>query len=213
MPKYKCIIFDCDGVLVDSEPISNAMLVTMAKELGLSIDLDYAYTHFKGNSLKNCIHQISELLGETTPENFEQEFRRRSFEAFEREIKPVKGIKKVLDQLMVPFCVASSGPQHKIKLNLELTNLLPYFEGSIFSCYDIGKWKPAPDVFLLAAETMGFTPKECLVIEDSILGVQAANAGGFDVFGYTAHDYKDELRKISTNTFDNMAKLPLLMNC
>lgn len=210
MYKYKCVIFDCDGVLVDSEPISNGMLVIMANELGLNIDLDYAYAHFKGNSLKNCIFKINELLGKPGPDNFEEEFRRRSFEAFQNEIQPVAGIKDVLDQLDIPFCVASSGPVHKIKLNLELTGLLDYFEGKIFSCYTIGKWKPKPDVFLWAAETMRFSVKECVVIEDSKLGVQAGKSGGFDVYGYAAHDYHNELAQANL-TFSSMDELISLL--
>ena len=210
MYKYKCVIFDCDGVLVDSEPISNGMLVIMVNELGLNIDLDYAYTHFKGNSLKNCIFKINELLGKPAPDNFEEEFRRRSFEAFQNEIQPVAGIKNVLDQLNIPFCVASSGPVHKIKLNLQLTGLLDYFEGKIFSCYTIGEWKPKPDVFLWAAETMGFSVKDCVVIEDSKLGLQAGKSGGFDVFGYAAHDYHNELTQANL-TFSSMDELISLL--
>ena len=212
MTKYKCVIFDCDGVLVDSEPLSNGMLVTMANALGLNLDLEYAYKHFKGNSLKNCMLQIEALLGHDLPSSFEHDFRKASFELFRSEIQPVPGIKEVLDDLSIPFCVASSGPEHKIKLNLELTGLLDYFEDNIFSCYRINKWKPEPDVFIWAAQTMGFVPEECIVIEDSTLGVQAARSGGFDVFGYAAHDYNNELGKESTNTFKDMSNLISLIN-
>ena len=109
--------------------------------------------------------------------------------------------------LNIPFCVASSGPEDKIRLNLQLSGLLPYFENKIFSCYAIQKWKPDPAVFLWAAETMGFKPSECLVVEDSLSGVKAANAGGFDVFGFTAHDYNNELKNEATRTFDSMDML------
>jgi len=115
--------------------------------------------------------------------------------------------------LSIPFCVASSGPENKIRLNLELTGLLPYFESNIFSCYTIQKWKPDPAVFLWAAETMGFQPSECVVIEDSYIGVNAAINGGFDVYGFTAHDYLAELQKNATKTFDSILKLPELLNC
>jgi HAD superfamily hydrolase (TIGR01509 family) len=207
MSKYKCIIFDCDGVLVDSEPLSNQVMVDMANEYGASLDLQYAYNHFKGYYIENCIEKIETLIKKKLPKNFEKEYRRRSFEKFKNEIQPVEGIVELIKNITIPFCVASSGPEHKIKLNLELTGLLPYFENKIFSCYTIGKWKPEPDVFLWAAETMGFQPNECVVIEDSITGVKAALAGGFDVFGYTAHDYSKELESKATMTFKRINDL------
>ncbi len=207
MPSYKCVIFDCDGVLVDSEPLGNQVMVDMANELGAHINLDYAYNHFKGNSLKNCVSQIADLLNAGMPSNFESEYRRRSFEKFKKEIQPVEGSLDLIKNLKIPFCVASSGPENKIRLNLELTGLLPYFESNIFSCYTIQKWKPNPAVFLWAAESMGFQPTECLVIEDSLIGVNAALEGGFDVFGFTAHDYQNELEGKATRTFDRMLKL------
>ncbi|WP_299127236.1 HAD family hydrolase [uncultured Winogradskyella sp.] len=213
MPNYKCVIFDCDGVLVDSEPISNQVMVDLANLAGANIDIDYAYHHFKGNSLQNCMIKITDLIGKEMPFDFEYKFRKQSFEAFKHKIQPIKGVKTVLQNLEVPFCVASSGPVNKIKLNLELTGLISFFkETSIFSCYTVNKWKPDPTVFLWAAETMGFSPKDCLVVEDSPIGVQAAVKGGFDVFGFTAHDYKNELQSMATKTFDDMLKLSLLIN-
>lgn len=211
MSKYKCIIFDCDGVLVDSEPLSNQVMVDIANALGANINLDYAYTHFKGNSFKACACKISELIQKDVPDNLEADYRARSYQKFKEEIKPIEGIETLLQDLKVPYGVASSGPEDKIKLNLELTGLLPYFIDSIFSCYTINKWKPNPAVFLWAAKTMGFSPHECLVIEDSLIGVQAALDGGFDVFGFTAHDYKDELPKKATKTFSSMLALRELL--
>ena len=211
MYKYKCIIFDCDGVLVDSEPIGNEVLVEMTNELGGKIDLDYAYEHFKGNSLHAVVDNISELIGYKLNDDFIPEYRRRSYEAFKEKITPVKGVKDVIKELKIPYCVASSGPVEKIKLNLKLTGLLPYFEDKIFSCYTIQKWKPDPDIFLLAAKTMGFLPEECLVIEDSEIGVQAAKNGGFNVFSYTEHDYNGKLSKVSDKTFNKMSSLPAIL--
>ncbi|SHH25260.1 HAD family hydrolase [Winogradskyella jejuensis] len=211
MSKYKCIIFDCDGVLVDSEPIGNQVLVDMANELGASIDIEYAFKYFKGNSIYDCIKHISSITNRNLTDDFVSEYRKRSYEAFEKQIKPIEGIKSVIQNLDIPFCVASSGPEKKIILNLGLTGLLPYFGGKIFSCYTIQKWKPKPDIFLLAAKTMGFLPEECLVIEDSLTGVEAAKKGGFKVFAYTAHDYNDELSKIADKTFVSMLNLPLLL--
>lgn len=213
MSKYKCVIFDCDGVLVDSETIGNQVMVEMANELGATINLDYALKHFKGNSLKNCVIQIAKLIDDKIPLNFELDYRARSFEKFKSHIQPIEGILDLVKNLEIPFCVASSGPENKIKLNLGLTGLLPYFENKIFSCFTIQKWKPDPAIFLLASQTMGFQPNECVVIEDSSIGVTAAINGGFDVFGFTAHDYDNELKENATRTFDSMLKLPELLEC
>ena len=210
--KYKCVIFDCDGVLVDSETISNTILVEMANENGANIDINYAIKHFKGNSFKGCLKLIEGIIGNPLSQNFEKQFRERTFKAFKKDIKPIKGVKDVLKYLDVPFCVASSGPENKIKLNLEVTGLLKYFDDDhIFSCFSIKKWKPEPDIFLHAAKTMNFIPSECVVIEDSLLGVEAAKRGGFDVFGFTAHDYKDELKNEATLVFNDMQYLPELI--
>tara|TARA_R110002049_G_scaffold206269_1_gene376806 strand:- start:51885 stop:52520 length:636 start_codon:yes stop_codon:yes gene_type:complete len=206
MSKYKCIIFDCDGVLVDSEPISIGILVDMANSYGAQIDLAYGMKHFKGSFMNACEAKISELINGKLPESFQTDYRTKSFQAFKENMKPIVGIKNVLKHLKLPFCVASSGPENKIRLNLELTGLLPYFENNIFSCYAIQKWKPDSAVFLWAAETMGFKPEDCLVIEDSLSGVKAAKNGGFDVFGYTEHDYNNELQHEATKTFDRMDK-------
>lgn len=207
MSKYKCVIFDCDGVLVDSEPIGNQVLVDMANELGASISLEYAFRNFKGHKMQYCADQIKELIPNAFPEDFIPKYRQRSFEAFKADIQPVEGITELIENLKIPYCVASSGPEKKIRLNLELTGLLPYFENKIFSCYTIQKWKPSPAVFIWAAETLGFQPEECLVVEDSITGVSAAKNGGFDVVGYTAHDYNNELKSKANYTFDSMTAI------
>lgn len=211
MSKYKCIIFDCDGVLVDSEPISNGVLVNMANNYGANIDLDYALKHFKGGTIKRVKETIETLIEKKLPDTFEEEYRAISYNAFKENVKPVSGIKEVLTTLEIPFCVASSGPVPKIVLNLELTGLDSFFADNIFSCYTIKKWKPDPAIFNLAAITMGFSNDQCLVIEDSITGVKAAQNGGFDVFGFTAHDYNNELQGECTKTFNDMSELLKLL--
>lgn len=213
MYRYKCVIFDCDGVLVDSEPLSNQVMVDIANELGATIDLEYALRHFKGNSFNSCASQIAQLIGRDVPLDLEHKYRERSFKKFKEEIQPIEGVKELLDSLKIPFCVASSGPEQKIRLNLELTGLIDYFEHKIFSCYTIQKWKPDPAIFQWATKSLGFKTSECLVIEDSLIGVEAAINGGFDVFGYTAHDYNNELQNKATNTFDSMLNLQELLIC
>jgi HAD superfamily hydrolase (TIGR01509 family) len=207
MSKYKCIIFDCDGVLVDSEPISIQILVDIANSYGANIDLAYGMKHFKGSFFDACKNKIAQLTSTPIPNSFEADYRKQSFDAFKKNMQPVKGVQAVLNNLSVPFCVASSGSEDKIRLNLGLAGLLPYFENKIFSCYAINKWKPDPAVFLWAAETMGFEPRDCLVIEDSLSGVRAAKNGGFNVFGFTAGDYNNELESEAERTFKSMGLL------
>ncbi|MEM1327770.1 MAG: HAD family hydrolase [Bacteroidota bacterium] len=180
----QCIIFDCDGVLVDSEALSNRVLIDMAQEQGVTISEDYADAHFQGQFLHHIFDWIAKQSGRPLPKDFEQDYRARTFGLFRTDLQPVDGIREVLEHINLPKCVASSGPLNKIKLNLTVTGLIDYFDGHLFSCYDIGKWKPDPAIFLYAAEKMGFAPSDCLVVEDSLPGVRAARAGGFRVLGY-----------------------------
>lgn len=211
MKTYKCIIFDCDGVLVDSEVLAIQTLVDMANEEGAEIDLKWALQNFKGSFLAECFRKIEVISGKSLPQDFETHYRNRSFELFKKELQPVKGVRKVLENLTIPFCTASSGPQEKIRLNLSTTELVHFFEENIFSCYDIGKWKPDPAIFLHAAEAMGFVPEDCLVIEDTILGVRAAKSGGFDVFGFAELNENDDFTKEATTIFYEMEELiPLI---
>jgi HAD superfamily hydrolase (TIGR01509 family) len=191
MKHLKCIIFDCDGVLVDSEPIANRILLSMAKEHGYEMQLEQAIKNFSGRALKDCIQQIEASVHMKMPESFEHEFRQRTFEAFRTELQPVKGAREFIDTLTIAYCVASSGPIEKIRLNLTLTGLIEKFENKIYSSYQINSWKPDPDIFLFAAQQMGFPVNECLVVEDSKAGVIAAIRGGFNVFGF-ANEYNTQ---------------------
>lgn len=209
--KYKCIIFDCDGVLVDSETISIGTLVKMGKALGAILDETEAHQLFLGKSLEFCFEYIAELANKKLPDTFEEEFRDRTFEAFQKELQPIKGIHELLVKIKVPIAVASNGPADKIRLNLTATHLIDQFEGAIFSAYDINSWKPNPALYLHAAKTMGFEVKDCVVIEDSPAGVQAALAGGFAVFGFTNDFNRDALQQMNIPLFDDMSQLYSLL--
>ena len=210
--KYKCIIFDCDGVLVDSELITAKVLVTMGRDLGLHINPDFVVGEFLGKSLNDIMHYLDVLTEGHLPPDFESEYRKKTYKAFKNELKPIAGVHSVIENLEVPFCVASSGPLEKIRANLTTTGLIDKFEGRLFSCYEIQRWKPNPDIFLHAAKTMGFIPEECAVVEDSKVGVQAALAGGFDVFVYSknGHGYPIDLQE--TFVFQDMSKLESLLS-
>jgi HAD superfamily hydrolase (TIGR01509 family) len=208
--KYKCILFDCDGVLVDSEAISIGTLVSMAKTHGATIDLDYAHQLFLGKSLAFCFDYIADVAQKKLPEDFEEEFRKLTFESFKKELQPIKGIHELLAKINVPIAVASNGPADKIRLNLTTTKLIDKFEGNLFSAYDINSWKPNPELYLHAAKTMGFAIKDCVVIEDSPAGVQAALNGGFDVFGFSNRANIEALQQMNIPLFDDMEQLHLL---
>ncbi len=210
--KYKCIIFDCDGVLVDSEYISNSTMVAMANDLGVVISKEYALHHFSGKSLKYCFDYIESLLGQKLPEDFEQQFRTKTFEAFANDLQPIKGIQDVLKRIAIPFCVASNGPLEKTRLNLTVTNLIQYFEGKMFSAYEINSWKPNPELFLYAAKSMGFEPNECVVVEDSISGIQAAKAGGFDVIGFVNDNNQQRFSEENVPLCYDMNELDSFLN-
>ncbi|KRD08992.1 haloacid dehalogenase [Flavobacterium sp. Root901] len=194
--EVKCIIFDCDGVLVDTEKIGNGILLEMAAEYGFEMELEDAYRNFNGRNLKDCFRHIEEAIDKKLPETFESEYRERSFNAFKTEVKPMEGVFDFIEKLKIPYCVASSGPVEKIRLNLEAAGLLDKFENKIFSSYQINSWKPEPGIFLHAASEMGFDVKDCIVLEDSKAGVKAGRSGGFKVYGFANgfnnHDLEEE---------------------
>lgn len=209
--KYKCIIFDCDGVLVDSEAISAKIFREMVAELGVEIDFETVLEQITGTSMTENLKYFSEKINGEFPKDFESEFRKRSYEAFKTDLQPIKGIHDLLEKINVPVGVASSGPVEKIKLNLTTTKLIDYFGDNIFSCYEIGSWKPEPEIYLHAAKKMGFKPGECAVIEDSLAGVQSAKAGGFNVFGFANDKNETAFKELGATVFFSMAKLGSLL--
>ncbi|MFB7332761.1 HAD family hydrolase [Streptomyces adustus] len=188
--RYDLIIFDNDGVLVDSEPISNRLLAAYLTELGHPTSYEDSIRDYMGSAMHRIHDLVQERTGRQLPPDFDDVFHARVFAAFERELKPVPGVADVLSKLTadgVPYCVASSGSHERIRVGHRTTGLDRWFdEDRIFSSQDVGRGKPAPDLFLYAAERMGVPPRKCVVIEDSPLGVQAAVAAGMDVYGFTA---------------------------
>lgn len=208
----RCIIFDCDGVLVDTETIMVSVLLEMAQIPATVMGLEEAVSIFSGRQILETIKILEERSGEVFPADFETQFRRKAYERFEKEVKPIAGIKEVLTGLRIPYCVASSGPREKIELNLKLTKLLSFFEPHrIFSSYEISSWKPDPGIFLHAANSMGYMPAECVVIEDSVAGIKAGIAGGFRVYGFANNHNENALREEGAQTFTSMSELPNLL--
>lgn len=211
MSEVKCIIFDCDGVLVDSEKIGNTILLSMVKEFGFQMTLDEAYTNFSGRGLNDCLLQIEDKIERNLPENFTEEFRIKCREAFKNYLKPVKGVKEFIENLSVSYCVASSGPLDKIKSNLKITGLSENFGNNIFSSYQINSWKPDPEIFLFASREMGFLPNECIVIEDSVAGVVSAVKGNFKVYGFASKKNYKALQNEGAIVFYSFAELEALL--
>jgi len=215
LPDPGLIIFDCDGVLVDSEPIAIRVLVEGLAAAGYAIDEATAYERFLGRSLAAMQSILREDAGLIlSPEHIER-MRLRLFGAYRRELKPMAGIVAELDRLTMPYCVASSSQPERLRFSLEVTGLLARFEPHLFSAAMVGQGKPAPDLFLLAAERMGARPADCLVIEDSAAGIEAARRAGMRVFGFVGGGhavhaaYRAKLAALAPDAvFEDMRKLP-----
>ncbi|GAA3165564.1 HAD family hydrolase [Streptomyces virens] len=212
--RYDLVIFDNDGVLVDSEPISNRLLAAYLTELGHPTSYDDSIRDYMGSAMHRVHDLVAERTGRRLPADFDDVFHARVFAAFERELKAVAGAMDVLEKLAadeVPYCVASSGSHERIRVGHRTTGLDRWFDdGRIFSSQDVGRGKPAPDLFLYAARRMGVAPERCVVVEDSPLGVQAAVAAGMDVYGFTAMTPAERLNG-ATRLFDDMRELTTLL--
>ncbi|MER6348243.1 HAD family hydrolase [Streptomyces sp. NPDC001595] len=213
--RYDLVIFDNDGVLVDSEPISNRHLAAYLTELGHPTTYEDSIRDYMGSAMHRIHELIAERSGQRLPEDFDDVFHARVFAAFEQELKAVNGAGEVLEKLAaegVPYCVASSGSHERIRVGHRATGLDRWFDDErIFSSQDVGRGKPAPDLFLYAAERMGVAPKRCVVVEDSPLGVQAAVAAGMDVYGFTAMTPAEKLMG-TTGLFSDMDELVGLLS-
>jgi HAD superfamily hydrolase (TIGR01509 family) len=212
--RYDLVIFDNDGVLVDSEPISNRLLAAYLTELGHPTSYEESIRDYMGSAMHRIHELVLERTGQRLPENFDDVFHARVFAAFEQELVAVAGASGVLEKLAadgVPYCVASSGSHERIRVGHRTTGLDRWFdEGRIFSSQDVGRGKPAPDLFLYAAERMGVAPQRCVVVEDSPLGVQAAVAAGMDVYGFTAMTPAEKLAGAG-RLFSDMGELADLL--
>ena len=197
------VIFDCDGVLVDSEPISNRLLAEHLTEIGLPMTTEESVELFMGRHWSDTQAIIESRLGRPLPEGFREERRRRIREVAERELVCIEGVPGVLASLPGPRCVASSSSHLWISWALERCGLLGFFEHR-FSAEDVGRGKPWPDLFLHAAASMGFAPGECVVVEDSPAGIEAARRAGMRVVGYRADD--------ADVVISSMAELPGVLN-
>jgi HAD superfamily hydrolase (TIGR01509 family) len=214
--RYDLVILDNDGVLCDSEPISNRVLAEYLTELGHPTTFEQSLLDFLGTAAHHIHDVILARSGKRLPEGFDELFHARVFAAFEAELTAVVGAEALLKTLTAAgaaYCLASSAHHSWIRTALDRVGLRGYLaEERIFSAQDVGRGKPAPDLFLHAARVMGVAPERCAVVEDSPNGVRAARAAGMDVYAYAALTPAARLSAVSpTALFTDMAELPALL--
>jgi HAD superfamily hydrolase (TIGR01509 family) len=208
------IIFDCDGVLVDSEPIAHGLLAEMMTDLGHPMTTAESVQKFTGRSLADTLPLIEGALGRSIPDQIGQRYGRLLLERLRRDLRPVAGVKEAIAMMRYRRCVASSSSLERIRLSLEATGLASLFGPNIFSATQVTHGKPAPDLYLFAATRMAVAPEDCVVIEDSALGVSAGRAAGMKVIGFTGgtHAIGDAARHLvaagAHPIVSSMAELP-----
>ncbi len=208
------VIFDCDGVLVDSERVANEVFARLLAEVcGLQFTLEDMFDTFVGHSRAQCLQKIEALIGEPPPPELDQRYQQDINLALEESVMAIDGIENVLEQLPLPYCVASSGSHEKMRMTLGKTDLRRFFEGNIFSTSDVERGKPHPDIYLHAASSMGINdPGRCLVVEDSPIGVTGAVTAGMQVFGFAELMPAHKLQASGAHLiFDRMHDLPDLI--
>lgn len=219
MSNLELIIFDCDGVLVDSEPIVNRIFAETLTDAGFTITYEEVAQQFVGKSLATCLELIESTYGRPVPPHWLEQGKQREIAALQQELQPTPGIAAALEQISLPRCVASNSSSRHMQLVLELTGLLHQFDGNLYSAHQVDRPKPFPDVYLHAARQMGAAPEHCIVIEDSIPGVQAAYAAGMTVFGYAPlgesepASHREALLTAGAQiVFETMYQLPTLLS-
>jgi HAD superfamily hydrolase (TIGR01509 family) len=178
----KAVIFDCDGTLVDSVSLQDEVLLCYLAELGFELTALEASAWFGSGRLADSVAAFERHFGCTLPEHFADQLRQRRGTLFRKRLRPVPGAEEILEYLAVPCAVASNAPRDLTELSLELTGLLKYFPGRVFSAYDVSAWKPNPDLFLKVATQLDVHPQHCAVVEDSLHGINAGVAAGMQVF-------------------------------
>ena len=213
VPTVDLVIFDCDGVLIDSEPIANRVFSEELAKVGFAISPEEVMRTFVGRSRDTCIAMAGKLRGSPLPADFAETWDEALHRALEREAKPVEGIPELLRSLPVPFCVASNGEPRHMELGLKAAGLYPLVAGRLFSAKLVPNPKPAPDVYLHAAQAMQVAPAHCAVVEDTPTGVRAALAAGMQVYGYVGgpQSSAEELLALGATPFTRMADLPGLL--
>ena len=207
------MIFDCDGVLVDSEPIANRVFSERLTAHGLAMSPDEVMRRFIGRSRDTCIAMAGEMRGTPLPAGFAEEWDQALHKAIAREVKPIEGVAEVLRSLDIPYCVASNGEPSHMQVSLTTAGLMPLVGKLLFSAREVAQPKPAPDVYLHAARTMGVAPEHCAVVEDTVTGVTAGIAAGMRIFAYAGGPHTDraQVAALGATVFERMRDLPALL--
>ena len=204
------VLFDCDGVLVDSEPLTSLVIQSSLARYGLDVSLDHIDTYFVGGTMMG-VRDTALSKGARLPETWLDDIYTEMFDKLAAEVEPVPGIVAVLDALDaagIPYAVGSNGPHRKMQITLRRCGLYDRLAGRIVSREDVPNPKPAPDVYLTAAAAIGIDPVRAVVVEDSPNGATAGKAAGCLTFGFTAHTKPARLEPICDRIFDDMADLP-----
>lgn len=208
MKNIELVIFDCDGVLVDTEKLANRIFIDEVRKYGFQLSEEEAWEHFPGSRFLSCVHYVEQTNGRKLPEEFTAIYKQKSAEVFAAEVQPIPGVTGILANLKLPKVVASNGPKNTIKANLLTSGLMQYFSDEhLFSAYDIQKWKPEPDMHLNVSKVMGIHPSNCLVIEDSVPGAQAAIAAGMHVLGFVHNGRNQKILSMDIQRFEHMEDL------
>ena len=207
------VIFDCDGVLVDTEGAANRVLAELLTEAGLPTTTEESMALYMGRSWTSNMALAAERLGRELPADLQDRYTAGVRQAWTEELEPVPGIVAALDAIQprLPTCVASSGEHERMRFTLGRTGLYERFDGRIFSATEVEHGKPAPDLFLHAARSMGFEPQQTTVVEDTVPGVQAGRAAGMRVLGFARFTTADDLRAAGAEPVDDMRRLPGLL--
>ncbi len=212
--KFDLVIFDCDGVLVDSERVANEVFARALKEVcDLEFTLEQMFDTFVGHSREQCLQKIEAMIGYPPPPELDRRYCEEINHALANSVEAVDGVEAVLEQMSVPCCVASSGSHDKMSITLGKTGLMGFFGGNIFSTSEVENGKPHPDIYLHAAARMGqHAPERCLVVEDSPTGVTGARAAGMHVFGFAELMPARKLHASGAHrVFERMRDLPGLI--
>lgn len=207
----KCLFFDCDGTLVDSEMLCTRAYVNTFGLYGVDCSLQEMFEKYKGVKLYDIIQDVADAHQTDLPQQeVENAYRQEVARLFDLYLQPVKGAKALLEQIKLPMCVVSNGTVKKMQHSLGLTEMLRFFDDRLFSGYDIARWKPDPALMHYAAEQMQVPVEQCILIDDSEAGVLAGIAAGIPVFYYCADAHNPSIEHPLVTRFDDMTQLPAL---
>lgn len=206
---HKCLLFDCDGTLVESELLCNVALAELIAEQGVVISARELMMECRGWKLSSIFSMLAQRYELDLPASCIPRYRQRVSELFQSELKPIDCVVEALEQLPLPKAVVSSGPLAKIKEALSICELTSFFDGNLYSSYEVGVWKPDPDIYRYAAHGMGYDPCDCAVIDDGLVGLKAGVGAGIPTYFY--NPFKEVCQLDDVVSFSSMSELPALL--